>query len=293
MVVCAADCGALTRLRPARRPGHPGREERRRGGRGRAGIADVKAIAEEGFIYGLPIVMNYAVMNEYAIDRDSGQFKAPFNEIKNEPRVFTYKDTAIVTPNSDTPYSLAVARPSCGADRAFGAGGRKYRYYSVMLNDVYTFNYGYIGSRATGNEAGDYLVAGPRLEGRDAAGDQEGVPLDHRDFSLAAYRTQLFDADDMDERDKGPGWLQGPAAVRVSEAAGAAGGTRRSTGRKSTRRRSRPISSSTWTSRCSSLRPGRRKRPSARSSRHRHRGGQKVRLRGPLARTQGGGSSRA
>ncbi len=50
--------------------------------------------------------MNYAVMHEYAIDRNSGQFKAPFNQIKNEPNVFTYKDTAIVTPNSDTPYSF-------------------------------------------------------------------------------------------------------------------------------------------------------------------------------------------
>ena len=28
----------------------------------RPGIAEIKAIAEEGFIYGLPIVMNYAVM---------------------------------------------------------------------------------------------------------------------------------------------------------------------------------------------------------------------------------------
>jgi hypothetical protein len=36
------------------------------------GIAETKAIAEEGFIYGLPIVMNYAVMYEYAVDRDSG-----------------------------------------------------------------------------------------------------------------------------------------------------------------------------------------------------------------------------
>jgi hypothetical protein len=68
--------------------------------------AETKAIAEDGFIYGLPIVMNYAVMYEYAVDRNSGQFKAPFNEIKNEPPVFTYKDTAIVTPNSDTPYSF-------------------------------------------------------------------------------------------------------------------------------------------------------------------------------------------
>ena len=69
-------------------------------------IREAKAIAEEGFIYGLPIVMNYAVMYEYAVDRNSGQFKAPFNQIKNEPRVYTYKDTAVVTPNSDTPYSL-------------------------------------------------------------------------------------------------------------------------------------------------------------------------------------------
>jgi hypothetical protein len=69
-------------------------------------IAETKAIVEEGFIYGLPIVMNYAVMYEYAVDRNSGQFKAPFNEINNEARVFTYEDTSVITPNSDTPYSV-------------------------------------------------------------------------------------------------------------------------------------------------------------------------------------------
>ncbi len=132
------------------------------------GIDETKAIAEEGFIYGLPIVMNYAVMYEYAVDKNSGQFKAPFNEIKNEARVFTYKDTAIVTPNSDTPYSflwmdlraepMVISVPAVEKDR----------YYAVQLEDGNTFNYGYIGSRATGNEAGDYMVVGPRLEGRNA-----------------------------------------------------------------------------------------------------------------------------
>src|SRR5438552_283550 len=68
--------------------------------------AETKAIAEEGFIYGLPIVMNYAVMYEYAVDKNSGQYKAPFNQINNEARVFTYKDTSVITPNSDTPYSI-------------------------------------------------------------------------------------------------------------------------------------------------------------------------------------------
>ena len=30
-------------------------------------VAEVKAIAEEGFIYGLPLVMNYAVKNEFVL----------------------------------------------------------------------------------------------------------------------------------------------------------------------------------------------------------------------------------
>jgi hypothetical protein len=127
--------------------------------------AETKAIAEEGFIYGLPIVMNYAVMYEYAVDKSNPEFKAPFNQIKNEARVFTYKDTAIVTPNSDTPYSFAWldlrAEPIVLSVPAVEKG----RYYAVQLEDGNTFNHGYIGSRATGNDAGDYMVAGPDWKG--------------------------------------------------------------------------------------------------------------------------------
>jgi len=76
---------------------------------GTPSIVDTKAIAEEAFIYGLPIVMNYAVMNEFVLDKNSGQYKAPFNSTSNEARVFTYEDTAVVTPNSDSTYWYAVA----------------------------------------------------------------------------------------------------------------------------------------------------------------------------------------
>jgi len=164
--------------------------------RDRPGIAETKAIAEEAFIYGLPIVMNYAIMYEYAVDRNSGQFKAPFNQIENEARVFTYKDTAIITPNSDTPYSLLWmdlrAEPIVLSVPAVD----KSRYYAVMLCDGNTFNYGYIGSRATGSEAGDYMVVGPDWKGETPAGIKQ-VFRSSTQFSLAAYRTQLFDAADM------------------------------------------------------------------------------------------------
>jgi hypothetical protein len=164
----------------------------------RPGFFKAKDIAEAGFIYGLPIVMNYGVMYEYAVDRDSGQFKAPFNQIKNEPNVFTYKDTAVPTPNSDTPYSFVWmdlrAEPVVLSVPAVDSK----RYYSVMLCDGNTYNYGYIGSRATASEAGDYMVVGPDWKGATPPGIKK-VFQSSTQFSVAGYRTQLFNPDDLDD----------------------------------------------------------------------------------------------
>ena len=157
---------------------------------------DTRATAEDGFIYGLPVVMIYNIMYDYAVDRGSGQFKAPFNQIKNETQVYTYKDTAIVTPNSDTPYSWLWmdlrAEPMVLSVPAVPKG----RYFSVQLTDLNSFNFGYIGSRATGSEAGDYLVVGPNWKGETPQGIKK-VFRSSTEFSLAAYRTQLIDPKDM------------------------------------------------------------------------------------------------
>jgi hypothetical protein len=167
----------------------------------RPGFFKAKDIAEAGFIYGLPIVMNYGVMYEYAVDRNSGQFKAPFNQIKNESNVFTYKDTAIVTPNSDTPYSILwLDLRSEPVVLSVPAVDPK-RYYSLMLCDGNTYNYGYVGTRATGSEAGDYMVVGPDWKGATPPGIKK-VFRSSTLFSAAAYRTQLFGPDDLDNAKK-------------------------------------------------------------------------------------------
>jgi hypothetical protein len=163
----------------------------------RPGFLKAKDIAEAGFIYGLPIVMGYGVMYEFAVDRNSGQFKAPFNQIANAANVFTYKDTAVVTPNSDTPYSvvwmdlraepLVLSVPPVDPKR----------YYSVMLCDGNTYNYGYLGTRATGSEAGDYMVVAPDWKGATPPAIKK-VFRSSTQFSLAIYRTQLFNPDDLD-----------------------------------------------------------------------------------------------
>lgn len=167
-----------------------------RGEAGKPGIEETKAIAEEGFIYGLPIVMNYAVMYEYIVDQQSGQWKAPFNQIYNDPKVFTYKDTAVVTPNSDTPYSLLWLDLRAEPIVIHVPPVPKSRYYSVQLVDGNTFNYGYIGSRATGNDAGDYMVVGPDWQGETPKGIKQ-VFRSSTAFGLTIFRTQVFDAKDL------------------------------------------------------------------------------------------------
>lgn len=156
----------------------------------------IAAIAKDAYIYGLPIVVNYAVMNEYAIDPDSGQYKATFNTLVSDSRVFTYEDTSIVTPNSDTPYSMVwldlraepmvISVPEVSEDR----------YYSVQMVDGNTYNYGYIGSRTTGSYAGSYLIVGPDWN-EEIPDSIQHVFRSTTPFSLTIFRTQLFDANDM------------------------------------------------------------------------------------------------
>ena len=71
------------------------------------------------------------------------------------------------------------------------------RYYSIMLCDGNTYNHGYVGSRATGSDAGDYMVVGPDWKGATPPGIKK-VFRSGTQFSVAGYRTQLFNAGDFD-----------------------------------------------------------------------------------------------
>jgi len=159
-------------------------------------IEQTKQIAQEGFIYGLPLVMNYAVMYQFNVDKTSSQFKAPFNAISNEARVFTYRDTAVITPNSDTPYSLLTMDLRTEPFVLSVPAVPRSRYYAVQLTDGDTFNFGSIGTRATGTEAGDYLVVGPDWTGATPPKIKK-VFHSSTQFAMAIFRTQLLSPTDM------------------------------------------------------------------------------------------------
>ncbi len=161
-----------------------------------ANAVETGKIAEEAYIYGFPMIAGYKAMYGFAVDSGGPDYKAPFNVLQNEHHVATPADKAIVTPNSDTPYSILWmdlrAEPLVLCVPAVDPK----RYYSVQLTDLYSFNVGYIGSRATGSKAGCYLVAGPGWTGDAPKGIAKVFTLETT-FGLAIYRTQLFSPSDM------------------------------------------------------------------------------------------------
>jgi hypothetical protein len=157
----------------------------------------VRAIAKEAYIYGFPMVDSYRIQHAYFVDPKNPEYKGPWNEVHSVARVFTPADTAVQTPNSDTPYSMLGAdlraEPLVLTVPPIGEG----RYFSLQFIDGYTYNFAYVGSRTTGNAGGKYLLAGPGWNGEKPAGVAEVIKAD-TDFALVAYRTQLLGPDDLE-----------------------------------------------------------------------------------------------
>jgi hypothetical protein len=68
-----------------------------------------RAIAKDAYIYGFPMVDSYRIQHSYFVNKEDPEYKGGWNQIHNTARVYTPSDTAVQTPNSDTPYSMLGA----------------------------------------------------------------------------------------------------------------------------------------------------------------------------------------
>ena len=50
---------------------------------------EARGIARDAVIYGFPLVDNYRIQYSYFVDRSSAEFKAPWNTLFNNARVYT------------------------------------------------------------------------------------------------------------------------------------------------------------------------------------------------------------
>ena len=159
--------------------------------------AEARAIAKEAYVYGYPMVDGYRILYAYCVDQGGPEYKAPWNQIRNIARVFTPDDKAVQTPNSDTPYSMVGLDLRAEPIVLTVPPIEKERYFSIQLIDLYTFNFDYIGSRATGNGGGSFLIAGPGWRGLTPKGVTKVIRCE-TELALGIYRTQLFNPADLD-----------------------------------------------------------------------------------------------
>ena len=89
---------------------------------------------------------------------------APLNTFGSVGKLFTAEDTDVVSSNVDNLYSSAFLDLTQGAIK-ISVPATNGRYYSMMLMDIYSNVFDYIGSRATGTDAGKYLIVGPDWNG--------------------------------------------------------------------------------------------------------------------------------
>lgn len=158
---------------------------------------EAQSIARDAYIYGFPLVMNLKTIYDYTVDVESPNYKGPLNEVACEARLFTPADTAIVTPNSDTPYCMFWMDLRSEPQVLTVPEIEDNRYYGVQLIDFLTHNFAYIGTRVNDNIAGNYLLAGPGWSG-DKPADISDILTSETDLIFAIVRTQLFDSDDLD-----------------------------------------------------------------------------------------------
>ena len=109
-----------------------------------------------------------------------------FNELIHIRKLSTPQMKLGVTPNNDTMYSplffnlleqpLVISVPKMD------------RYYSIQLADAFLANFGYIGSRATGLDAGDFLLVGPNWKGTAP----EGISLIRSPHNEGMYTLRIL-----------------------------------------------------------------------------------------------------
>ena len=125
--------------------------------------AGVDALATEAYIYGFPLVFNLDQVTRFVTTGIGATPPAPFNGFGHARTLAGPADT-FVTINNDTLYSMAQIDLGVGPVR-LRVPDTSGRYYVLQFVDAWTDNFAYVGHRATGTSAGEFLLVPPGWSG--------------------------------------------------------------------------------------------------------------------------------
>ena len=160
-----------------------------------ATIEELETIAEEAYIFSFPILMGYRFAYSKFLDPASTEHlgKPNFGPY-GDAVTLDYKFKDVITPNADTPYSWGTLDLRAGPV-VLSVPEVENRYYVMQFEDLFGYNEYFVGSRATGSDAGEYLLVGPTWEGELPDGFTDTLHFE-TDLVFVIGRTQLFSPED-------------------------------------------------------------------------------------------------
>lgn len=128
-------------------------------------------LATEAYVVGFPLVFDLEQVVRFTEEGIGGVPATPFNVFGHARELAGPEDT-FVSINNDTVYSIAQVDLGVGPVRLSvpEAGDR---YYVLQFVDAWTNNFAYVGTRATGGGAAEFLLLPPDPDEDDTA---PGIP---------------------------------------------------------------------------------------------------------------------
>ncbi|MFB6776435.1 DUF1254 domain-containing protein [Streptomyces sp. NPDC056352] len=129
---------------------------------------DLVALAAEAYVYGYPLVSGLSTVERSMQEGVGPLAPTPFNHFAHAGQLAA-PDTHFAPVGHDIVCSMAQLDLSGGPIRLHvpDTGGA---YYVLQFVDTWTNNFAYVGRRATGTDAGDWLIVPPGWSGREPSG---------------------------------------------------------------------------------------------------------------------------
>jgi hypothetical protein len=149
----------------------------------------IRALAKEAYIFAFPMLEGYKTMYFMSVAKGTPTFRMEIDRYYRGNDLATADDKDVVRVNNDTLYLLSWLDLR-NEPRVIEVPVTGSRYFVVQLVDMFTYNYGYIGTRTTGDAGGRYMIAGPSWNG-DAPGGIDKVFQANSDYVFALGRVAV------------------------------------------------------------------------------------------------------
>ncbi len=129
--------------------------------------AAAQQLGTRGYEYGIAL-MEFVrqARQQTSVTVPNSRSDAPINQLGSARKLADAAHQVIVQPNNDTLYTMGHLDLGSTALVLHVPAVAHRRYYSFQFLDPYTNVFHYVGTRTTGDGAGDFLITGPSFHGQ-------------------------------------------------------------------------------------------------------------------------------